>query len=536
MEEAIKRQDDASAAVDRLTAGLKEQAATLGMDARAAELYRHEQLGASKESLEAARQAHRDLAGRQKAVRDSEGAARTAEMFGGALKDAGRSTATGMAGMLLRGKNPSMQDLGGLAGNIVGAIPGVGPLLKGGMAGLTAVFELMESGGRQMREKMAAGFDAMLQAGETFQQAGNNLRQNMLREGFQGLGREALDMGNNEGFSANSEAGRRLIGERAGRVVERARRTEAAFLALRENPAIQGMFRENAAQGVESQLQTGIGEAMNRADLGNLRGRLGAENMPVDLANFAVQREQMIQRGAQQAGLTAEQFRQDPRVRGAEQVLAARQRQEAGGMANARIGDELRAGREELDLSTRRLEVIRNLDPFVADMSREEAQLNRERQAGASAEVLRLRGLQVEEIRARRENTQRAEAGRQLTEQTRSPLETFQREEARLQDLRDNGAINEDVFQRGMERAFEQAERAVGEAPVGQAAVMEGSAAAASAIARAQREMRREDPMARVENVMREAQAMQRDMRDRVRDLADVLQRRLARPVNPPGG
>jgi hypothetical protein len=241
----------------------------------------------------------------------------------------------------------------------------------------------------------------------------------------------------------------------------------------------------------------------------------------------------MAQRLAREAGLSLEEATN--RLAGSLGRFEIVQEERRRAEASRQTGEAIRGGREELDLTERRFEVIRNLEPFVADMSREEQELARLRRQGADAGLLEQRGRQVEQLRAQRENEQRLQAGRQLTEQTRNPLETFEREEARLQDLRESGAISEETFLRGRERAFEQAERGVGDVPVGQAALNEGSVAAASAIARANRQMERDDPQARVVQVLTELNARAQAQREEIRRLSDALnQGQVFRAVRPP--
>lgn len=541
MAESIKQQEDADAAAARLTAGLKLQAATFGMTAHEAALYKLELAGASKESLEAARAAQAGLRERQK--EKAPGLAErfaTKEFGAAAFGTAGGALQAGIAASQREGvvakPSEAIGQVGAVAGNVMGPL---GPIAGSIVSTLTGVFgTLFDALTRESRiaaERAGAALASIATGARNAGQAIAGVRVDSLTADLQSIMRSAAAAANPQQNSFDGGARDAVAMQRGLETMEaRAANATAAAQRVAADPQIQAQVGRVAELRVRQSSREAAQGAREGAQQERAAAGLAAAGLDAGRTADALERQAMAQRLAREASISLEEAQQ--RLAGSMVDLAKAQEERRQAEASRQVGESIRAGQEELELTERRFEVIRNLEPFVADMSREEDELARMRQRGAGAEVVAQRARQIETLRANREQEQRLQAGRQLTEQTRNPLETFQREGARLEELRDNGAISDEVFQRGMERAFEQAERSVGDTPVGQAAMTEGSVAAASAIARANRQQERDDPMARTNRVLDELNAMSRDQRDRIRNLAEVLERRLARPVAPPGG
>lgn len=89
-------------------------------------------------------------------------------------------------------------------------------------------------------------------------------------------------------------------------------------------------------------------------------------------------------------------------------------------------------------------------------MSREEAELWRFAQRGATEEMLAGARALIERRRAMEEHNRLMQEGRQLEEQLRTPLEKFQDEMERLDRMLEEGAIGWETYERAVARAHEQ--------------------------------------------------------------------------------
>ncbi len=515
--------EQATKDTQKLTASLKEQTQTVGLTGHQLELFKLQQAGASAEELKAATAAEQGLrsAQRGQAVREA--------IFSGR----GAATGVGLAGGAVRAGLESQAQPGVVhkPSEAIGQIGQFASLLPGALGSIastiTSVFgSIMDALTRESRivaERAGTALASIVTGARNASQAVAGVRLDSLTEDLQGIVRDAAAGNLQRNTPLGGESLEQALQRRIGDMQTRAQAAADVTGRIAANPQLQGQVAGLAQQRFAARGNEAVQGLQNDRGQAELAARLASQGVEAGRAADSVQRLAMVQRLATDANISLEEATR--RTAAGMERFAQIQEQTRAAQATRSVAESIRGGREELEMDDRRLAVIRDMRPLVADVSQEEQQLAQLRRAGASDLVVAQRQRQIEQLGEARVQQQAAQQGRALTEQTRSPEEVFEQERLRLDTLRFRGEISDDVHARGMDRALQQVERAAGEAPVGQAALQEGSAAAASAILRAQRQMEREDPAARLARAFAEVRDVAQQQRGLQRELVDLVRR-----------
>ncbi len=533
--------EQATKDTQKLTASLKEQTQVVGLGGHQLEIFKLQQKGAGEEELKAATAAEQGLRSAQRgqalkqAVFSGGGAATAAGLAGGAIR-AGLSQYQGAAT-----PKDSVQEGLGMVGQFAQALPG--PL--GAIAGtvtstIGSIVAYFNAEANMMKERVGGALSGIISGSKNAREAMASIRTDTLTAGFEGIQRAIAGIVSSPELQQLMGRGvlQARINETIPQVIERAERTQELMRQVQADPRVQEMQRqtagERAVQGVRGQAfdQT-LGQAgqatMRTQELGQGRGLQEAADAADRYARtlaLATQIQQPANAQFTEGQQRARAFGQAAdMLRGDLQRLAEVQRINRAAQATVQVAEAVRGTSDDIELTNRRLAQMQDMRAITADVVAEEHQLEMLRRQGASADVIQRRQAQIEQLRGVREQESAQQQGRQVTEQTRNPLETFERERERLDQMLQRGTISNDVHARGMQNALQNVERAAGEAPSGQAALQEGSAAAASAILRAQRQMEREDPMARLQRAFGELRDVARAQEGRQRELVDLVRR-----------
>ena len=453
------------------------------------------------------------------------------QIAGGAIKSAmgGKMGAEGAFDMLGQFASMIPGPMGAIASTVVGVVGSI-------VSTIAAESEVM-------KKRAGEAFGSIISGSKNARQAIADVRLDTMTQGFQALARVQMEAQNENIFQRLATGGMNQIAANnmdaniAG-IVNQANRTADLVRRLNSDPRMRAVLERTASE--RAVRQTGDTAEGLRAQAGTAGARTAAFLGGADAreAADAATRQNMVE-------TTANQIRREGETRaqalaranqmlaaGLNQVAAAQQGLRAAA-AGAEIGQSLAAGREELDLVERRVQYLQTARGITADMTQEQAALARLEREGASPQVVQARRQQLDALQNARVRQEAAQQGRALREQMRAPMEVYQEEIERLTQLRQNGAIDETTFRRAQGRAMDQMVAAAGEAPVGQAALMEGSAAAASAILRAQRQQQREDPQARMLQATAELRAIQQQQREiQQRQLELLNSGRVFRAIN----
>lgn len=126
--------------------------------------------------------------------------------------------------------------------------------------------------------------------------------------------------------------------------------------------------------------------------------------------------------------------------------------QQEGAAALREIGEQQKAAREGIKSLTESL--TEQIATF--GMSREEAELWKLSQAGASKESLAVAKSLAAELKALKERDKLLKQGEQLTKSMRTPLEDYRDEFAKLKELREASAISEEIYSRALAKTTEE--------------------------------------------------------------------------------
>ncbi len=546
-----KQQNAGAAAAAALEKSLKEQAATLGMSANQIALYKARLAGATEEQLKGVKAALAKVTAGDAVANGLSKANQAMTAFGqlsakqikaierhGRIREIVDPMTAALPALSALGKMDEIGGTGKAIGAIsgaLGAIPHPAAQAAGAVVGLAGgAFDVLNEQAEKARASVLGAFGNMTGGAMNLGQAVSKVKIDALADGAK-RAEEALS-GSGSGFlaSAGTFTARQALAVnpfasasmRADfevvTAVNQAATSEANLRRLAADPRLQALNRmigrERAQQGIRD-----MGwETFFAAARGEGQGAAMAGGATAQEAADAAAREALVHRHAIANDIGTAQARADLAPQLAD--LARDQERARAGAASQQVGQSMTAGREELDILGRREFYLRTAIGLTVDMSHEESELARLRAAGASREVVQARWRQLQTIHEARLNLEAATQGRALRESTRNPLEVMNEEMARLDEIEARGGASAEVIARGRAAAVAAAERGVGEAPIGQAALMEGSAAAASAILKAQREQQRENPMARLELLTANLLEHARASAIGVRDMNDALE------------